>query len=63
MKRNRTALHNKKKEGQICKYSDSCFTCPLSDCKVSQSIISQINVLPSEADFYKDGNERGKDTK
>lgn len=31
--------------GRICKYSPSCFTCPLADCVMSGN---NINILPGE---------------
>ncbi len=31
-----------------CKNSPSCFTCPLKDCVVSESVITRINLLPAD---------------
>lgn len=31
-----------------CPYSESCFTCPLPDCRISEKKICQYNALPDE---------------
>lgn len=31
-----------------CKNSPSCFTCPLKDCVVSESVITRTNLLPGD---------------
>lgn len=31
-----------------CKNSPSCFTCPLKDCAVSESVITRTNLLPGD---------------
>lgn len=37
------------KKVQHCKYSDSCFTCPLDDCVITKEIC---NVNKTEYDIY-----------
>ena len=36
-----------------CKYSQSCFECPLSDCLVSANI-TQLNVLLEDENIFKE---------
>lgn len=36
-------------EGRKCKYADSCFECPLSDCRLSQQEAVAVNII--ELDF------------
>ena len=38
-----------------CKFSNDCFTCPLSDCKLSTHIsIVQVNELPYDKEYPKE---------
>ena len=36
------------KKSVPCKNSPSCFTCPLKDCVVSESVVTRTNLLPEE---------------
>lgn len=36
------------KKSVPCKNSPSCFTCPLKDCVVSESVITRTNLLPGD---------------
>lgn len=31
-----------------CKYSPSCFTCPMHDCVVAQNKVTRLNLLPAD---------------
>ena len=43
----------KLKSAYPCKYSSSCFDCPLSDCVATQNI-TQLNVLPEDEIIFKE---------
>jgi hypothetical protein len=47
-----------KSGGTTCKYSDSCFTCPLPDCRADAKRIATINLLPGETINRVTGNKR-----
>ena len=36
-----------------CKYSNSCFVCPLDDCMATKNI-TQLNVLPEDENIFKE---------
>lgn len=42
----------RKEESAECKYSPSCFTCPLNDCTVYKNV-AQINSLPNDGETLK----------
>lgn len=45
------------KEAKRCKYSDSCFTCPMPDCVRSDD---NINLLPADFDYFREmRNQKG----
>lgn len=44
---------SKSRKGTTCPYSDSCFTCPLSDCRIPASSSRSVNMLPGDV-----GNRR-----
>ena len=41
------------KSAYPCKYSTSCFDCPLSDCVATHNI-TQLNVLPEDEIIFKE---------
>ena len=43
----------KLKSAYPCKYSSSCFDCPLSDCVATKNI-TQLNVLPEDEIIFKE---------
>lgn len=43
----------KLKSAYPCKYSPSCFNCPLNDCVATQNI-TQLNVLPEDEIIFKE---------
>lgn len=47
-KKNKTAS-----EITVCKYSRSCFTCPLADCVVAARFVS-VNLVPVDFDYVKE---------
>ena len=42
----------RKEESAECKYSPSCFTCPLNDCTIYKNV-AQINSLPNDGETLK----------
>lgn len=44
----------KSRQGTVCPYSPSCFTCPLPDCTIGMNDAQIVNKLPDE----KEGNRR-----
>lgn len=44
-KNNRGAGHYKKRTNGVCPYSESCFDCPLTDCRVGSSTAWKYNTL------------------
>jgi hypothetical protein len=51
-----------KKVSRECKYSPSCFTCPLADCRAGGDA-TLVNALPWELEPKKDVRNYGENTK
>ena len=43
-------------KSHVCKYSPSCFTCPLPDCVSSQNDL-YLNLVPLDFDYFKEIKE------
>ena len=48
----------KRRENRRCRYSASCFTCPLPDCAVHAPLT--VNRLPMDFEYEKKKRRRGK---
>lgn len=40
--------------GRTCPHSPSCFTCPLKDCALEQSVAPRYNVLPAGFEYMRE---------
>ena len=58
---------NASKTASKCVYSDSCFTCPLSDCAINSVSACTVNILPYEMEnmrrFYSRREDKEKNEK
>lgn len=54
---------NASKTASKCVYSDSCFTCPLSDCAINSVRACTVNILPYEMENMRRFYSRREDKK
>ena len=44
-------MGNKRSKSVTCQYSDSCFTCPRSDCIMEDKTAYRLNRMPMDFEF------------